>query len=153
MKKLHLLAAASVLAAAPAFAQSLGTVTSVNGVATVTSGGSASTLSQGMALSQGARIVTTSTSSAVVRLNNGCTLSVPPGHSVTLLSNLTCQQLHASLQPVTPVATVPTTAVMGQARNTVMGFDPVVGIWVAALAAAVIYDATHDANEVPVSAR
>lgn len=148
MKKLHVLAAVCALAAAPAFAQSLGNVVSVNGVATVSTGGTATVLSQGMPLAGGARIVTTSTSSAVVRLNNGCTLTVPPSHGVTLVPNLTCQQQQAALQPIAPVAAMPTTAVMGQRGS---GMDTATGVWLAGVAAFVIYDATHD--DAPISGR
>lgn len=151
MKKLHLLAAVCALAAAPAFAQSLGTVISVNGVATVANGGTATALTQGMPLASGSRIVTTSTSSAVVRLNNGCTLTVPPGHGVTLVPNLTCQQQQAALQPLAPVAAMPTTAVMGQRSAGFGGMDPATGVWLAGVAAFVIYEATRDDG--PISGR
>lgn len=152
MKKLQALAALLAVTAAPAFAQSMGTVSSVNGVATITSGGKATTLSQGMPLAPNARIVTTSTSSAVVSLNNGCTLSVPPAHAVTLQPNLTCQQLQASLQPIAPVTSVPTTAVMGQSGNRFGGMDAATGVWLAGVAAFVIYEATQD-DDAPISGR
>lgn len=150
MKKLRVLAAACAVAAAPAFAQSLGSVVTVNGVATVSSGGTATTLSQGMPLASGARIVTTSGSSAVVRLNNGCTLTVPPAHGVTLVQNLTCQQQQAALQPIAPVGGMPATAVMGQ-RSSGFGMDPVTGLWLAGVAGFVIYEATRD--DEPISGR
>jgi hypothetical protein len=39
-----------------------------------------------------------------LRLNSGCTVTVPPGHGVTVLQTMTCQQLVAAVQPVVPVA-------------------------------------------------
>ncbi|NNU45315.1 hypothetical protein [Ramlibacter montanisoli] len=39
-----------------------------------------------------------------LRLNNGCTVTVPPAHGVTVLQTMTCQQLTAAVQPVVPVA-------------------------------------------------
>ena len=112
MKLRTFLAAVAALAVAPAFAQALGTVTSVNGVATVVSGGSATTLTPGMTLANGSRIVTTSSSSVVLSMNSGCTVTVPPGHGVTLLSTLTCQQLQASRYDV-----LCDQSVLGEARK------------------------------------
>ena len=150
MKLRTFLAAVAALAVAPAFAQALGTVTSVNGVATVVSGGSATTLTPGMTLVNGSRIVTTSSSSVVLSMNSGCTVTVPPGHGVTLLSTLTCQQLQASLQPVSPI--VPTTAVMGQSRG--FGMYPAVAIWAAGIVGFAIWDATRDDEDhIPISGR
>lgn len=150
MKVRTLLAALLASAVLPAFGQALGTVSAVDGVATVVTGGHATTLAPGMTLGNGARVVTTSTSSATLRMNSGCTVTVPPGHGVTLSSTLTCQQLQASLQPLAPVG--PATTVMGQSGR-FAGMDPVVALWVAAVLVTAIWDATRNDDVVPVSAR
>lgn len=140
------LVAIAALAAAPAFAQALGTVTAVNGVVTFSTSSGNSTLVTGAPIVHGSRIVTTSASSVTLRMNNGCTVNVPAGHAVTVLSTQTCAQLQAAVQPVLPVASnAPSTAVMGQSRSGMMaGMDPVVALWIAGIALAVIEDARND---------
>lgn len=152
MQARKLLIALAGLAAAPVFAQAIGTVSSVNGVATVTTGGGGASLAAGAPVMNGARIVTTSASSVTVSLNNGCTLTVPPAHSVTLLSSMTCQQAQAAVLPVTTVAnTGPSTAVMGQ--GALRSADPAVLVWGAAIAGMVIWHAVDGDDERPVSGR
>lgn len=103
MKKLLL--ALSALIAASAFAQApLGTVSNVQGVVTATQGTAGVSVGPGTAIQNGMRFVTTSNGSVTLRLNNGCTVTVPPAHGVTVLQNMTCQQLTAAVQPVVPVA-------------------------------------------------
>jgi len=107
MKSKNLLLALSVLAAASAFAQApapLGVVTNVEGVVTATQGATGVTVTPGTAIQNGMRFVTTSRATVTLRLNSGCTVTVPPGHGVTVLSSMTCQQLVASVQPVAPVS-------------------------------------------------
>lgn len=147
------LVAIAALAAAPAFAQALGTVTAVNGVVTFTTSTGNSTLVTGAPIVHGSRIVTTSASSVTLRMNNGCTVTVPAGHAVTVLSTQTCAQLQAAVQPVLPVASnVPATAVMGQNRAGMLGgMDPVVALWLAGIALAVIEDARDDGDFVPAA--
>jgi hypothetical protein len=104
-----MLFALSAVACASAMAQaSLGTVTSVKGVVTATQGNSGTTLAAGTQIANGARIVATSTGSATLQLNSGCTVTVPAGHAVTVLQSMTCDQLSAAVRPVSP------TAIMGQ---------------------------------------
>ena len=109
MKLKNLLLVLSAFAAAPVFAQAIGTVTTVNGVATVTTGTTGTAVVVGAPVSHGSRVITTSTGSVTLRLNNGCTITVPPGHGVTILSNLTCEQLRAAIQPVTTTVQTTTT--------------------------------------------
>jgi hypothetical protein len=102
------------LLAAAALAQAqLGTVTSVNGVATVTTGTSGTAITAGAPIVEGARVITTSSGSLTFRLASGCTVNVPPGHGVTVSSGLSCQQLQASVQPVTTAVTTTTTTTTG----------------------------------------
>ncbi|MBC5785697.1 hypothetical protein H8N03_22335 [Ramlibacter sp. USB13] len=156
MKKVPtLLALLAAFAAAPAFAQAIGTVSSVNGVATVVTGGTATAVTKGMPLLHGSRILTTSSSSTTVQMNDGCTLTVPPGHAVTILSTLTCKQLQAALQPLTPSG--PSTAVMGQGQGgnppIGLGVNAPVAVWAAAMGLATAYDATRDNGNPPISGR
>jgi hypothetical protein len=105
MTSKKLLLALSTLFAASAFAQApLGTVTNVEGVVTATQGATGVTVTPGTAIQNGMRFVTTSRGSVSLRLNSGCTVTVPPSHGVTVLQTMTCQQLVAAVQPVVPVA-------------------------------------------------
>ena len=95
-------ALASVLAAGTVLAQAqIGTVTSVNGVATVTTGTVGTAIGPGAPIVEGARVITTTTGNVVFRLANGCTVTVPPGHAVTVSSTMPCPQLQAAVRPVT----------------------------------------------------
>lgn len=107
----------AALVALPALAQTLGTVTTVNGVATVTTGSTGSAIAPGAVIAHGSRVVTTSTGTVTLRLNNGCTVTVPPGHAVTVLSTQTCEQLTQAIRPVTTVVTTTTTAAAVPAGN------------------------------------
>jgi hypothetical protein len=130
MQLKKLLLSLSTFAAAAALAQaSLGTITSVNGVATVTTGTSGAAVAPGAPIMHGSRVITTSNATVVLRLNNGCTLTVPPGHGVTVLSTMTCQQLTAAVQPVattvtttTAATTVPVGPAFGPGSGVVNGF-------------------------------
>jgi hypothetical protein len=100
-----LLLAVIALVGASAFAQApLGTVTNVEGVVTATQGATGVSVAPGTSIQNGMRFVTTSRGSVTLRMNSGCTVSVPPGHGVTVLQSMTCQQLTAAVQPVVPVA-------------------------------------------------
>src|SRR5262249_5921946 len=104
-----LLLALSVLAAASAFAQApLGTVTNVEGIVTATRGGVGVNVTPGTQIQDGMRFVASSRGSVTLQMNSGCSVSVPPGNGVTVLSSMTCAQLQAAVQPVIPVASQPT---------------------------------------------
>ena len=104
MTSKKLLLALSALFAASAFAQaSLGTVTHVEGVVTATQGVTGVSVTPGTPVQNGMRFVTTSRGSVTLRLNSGCTVTVPPSHAVTVSQNMTCQQLVAAVQPLGPV--------------------------------------------------
>jgi hypothetical protein len=150
MKTARALLGISALAAASALAQApLGTVSTVNGVATVTTSTGGTTLVAGAPIVHGSRVVTTSASSVTLRMTNGCTVTVPPAHGVTVLSTMTCQQLQAAVQPVVPVA-ANDTSVLGQGRSpSFAGMDPVVGLWIAGLVLAIIDDARKDNDTLP----
>lgn len=145
----ELLLVATALAATTVSAQSaIGTVTSVNGVVTATHGSSGMAAAAGAPIQSGTRFVTTSNGSVALRLNNGCQVTVPAGHAVTVMSNMTCQQLTAAIQPVS----VPT-AVMGQSGASNVGVVNGVVVAGAILIAAGIIQIEADDDDAPVSGR
>lgn len=145
-KKLLLVALA--FAGATAFAQApLGTVVNVNGVVTATTGTTGTTVAPGAVIQNGMRFVTTSNASVTLRLNSGCQVTVPPGHGVTVMSTMTCQQLTAAVQPVVPVAAQPA---LGPAPGVVGGVIAGAG---ALLAVGVIADAVDDDDDEGLSAQ
>lgn len=155
MNPKKLLLAVAAVAAASAWAQApLGTITSVNGVATVTTGTTGTAITVGAPIVNGARVITTSTGSVTFRLNNGCTLTVPPGSAVTVLADRTCDQLRASIQPVTTTVqttTTPSTIPVGP------GFLPGAGATAAAAGLVAVgliaSQANDDDDDAPLSAR
>lgn len=152
MKFKNLLLALSALAAAPAFAQTIGTITTVNGVATVTTGTTGTAIVTGAPIVEGARVITTSNASVTLRLNNGCTLTVPGGHGVTVRSNVPCEQLRASIQPVTTTVTTTTTA-----TQVPVGIGPFTGNTALAAGAIILgaglLIANDDDGDAPISGR
>jgi hypothetical protein len=157
MKLKRLLLSLSTFAAAAALAQaSLGTVTSVNGVATVTTGTSGAAIAPGAPIMHGSRVITTSNATVVLRLNNGCTLTVPPGHGVTVLSTMTCQQLTAAVQPVATTVTTAAAVTTVPAGTGFAGGPGVVNGFVALTALGIAVGALtmeDDDDDAPLSAR
>jgi len=138
----NLLLALSAFAAVSAFAQApLGTVTNVEGVVTATQGATGVAVTPGTPIQNGMRFVTTSRGSVTLQLNSGCTVSVPPGHGVTVLQSMTCQQLTAAVQPLVPVAAV---AAAGPSPGLVNGL---IAVGAAAVAIGVLQQSSNnDAN-------
>lgn len=94
-------ALASAFVAASVFAQvPLGTIGNVQGLATVTVGTTGTTAAPGTVITDGMRVVTTSSSSVTLQLNNGCTLTLQPNQAVTVLQRMTCQELTAAVRTV-----------------------------------------------------
>ncbi len=86
------------------FAQSIGTISNVTGTVTVNDGTRVVNATAGSPISNGARIVTTSTSTATLRLANGCVVDLKPGQAVTVLSSTSCSDLLATVQNTVPAA-------------------------------------------------
>lgn len=152
MRIKKLLLALAAFCAAPAFAQVIGTVQSVNGVATITTGTTGLAIAPGATISHGSRVITTSSGSVTLRLNNGCVVTVPPGHGVTVLSTQTCEQLRAAIQPVTTTVNTLTTTTTVPVGT--VGFTRTGGIAAAVLlGAAALAIANDDDDEQPLSPR
>lgn len=134
----NLLLALSALACTSALAQApIGTVVSVDGVVTATQGATGLTVTPGTPVQNGMRFVTTSRGTVTLRTASGCTVTVPPGHGVTVLQSMTCQQLTAAVQPVAPVAATGSTLGAG-------GGTLAIAVFGAALVAAIVQDANDD---------
>lgn len=98
-----LLLASCALACASSLAQAAPpTVGKVDGVVTSTQGGRSGLAASGTTLPDGARLVTTSNSSATIQGQGGCSVRVPPGHALTVRQDMNCQQLKAGVAPVIP---------------------------------------------------
>jgi hypothetical protein len=138
----NLLLALSAVAAASAFAQaSLGTVTNVEGVVTATQGAAGVNVTPGTQIQNGMRFVTTTRGSVTLQMNSGCSVSVPPGNGVTVLSSMTCQQLQAAVQPIVPVASQPLSTGVG-VGNAAIAFGG------AAIAIGILHEANRNEENV-----
>lgn len=92
-------AATSVLAQAPsAAAAAVGVVESVEGLVTVSQGNTLGNLVKDSTLVDGARVVTTSTGAASIRLTNKCRIDLSANQAVTIDSRLECKALVAGIQ-------------------------------------------------------
>ena len=94
---LLLTAFASTSAMAQGPTESVGVVQSVNGLVTVSQGNTLGNVVEDEKILSGARVVTTSTGSTVIKLNNGCIISLAPNQAVTIDSRLECKALVAGI--------------------------------------------------------
>jgi hypothetical protein len=115
-------------ASVSALAQPAAKLEKVQGVVLATQGQRTGQVTAGKDLADGARVVTTSNSSVTLQGPGGCSVSVPPGHAVTVGRGMSCQQLKVGVSPVIPdVAarspTAPPPAVLDRLRQ--VGASPV----------------------------
>ncbi|MEJ6021326.1 hypothetical protein [Ramlibacter sp. PS4R-6] len=96
-------AATGSLAQSPA---ALGKVAEVEGVVTVSDGATLTTAKPGTVIQSGDRFLTASSGAARLTFENGCVVSLKPNETLTVSSNMTCQELLAAVQPVAAVAGV-----------------------------------------------
>ena len=83
----------------------VGVVQSTDGLVTVSQGNTLGNAFKEQRILDGARVVTTGTGAAVVRLiNNGCLIKLDPNQSVTIDSRLGCTAQVASIQSTGAVA-------------------------------------------------
>lgn len=87
--------ATSVFAQAPA---AVGVAENVEGLVTVSQGNTLGNLVKDSTLVNGARVVTTSTGAAVIRLANGCRIDLSANQAVMIDSRLDCKALVAGIQ-------------------------------------------------------
>ena len=90
---------ASTAALAQAPAPAVGTATRVQGLVTISQGNTLGNLAKDTPLTNGARIVTTSTGSADLQLSNGCVVSLLPNQAITINSQLDCKAQIAGIVP------------------------------------------------------
>ena len=76
----------------------VGVVQSTEGLVTVSQGNTLGNAFKEQRILDGARVVTTGTGTAAVRLNNGCLIGLDPNQSVTIDSRLDCRAQVASIQ-------------------------------------------------------
>ncbi|QJW84828.1 hypothetical protein HK414_18025 [Ramlibacter terrae] len=124
---------------------SLGTVSNVTGVVSATQGATAVNVAPGTAITSGTRFISASGSSATLSLNNGCTVTVPPNHGVTVTRGMTCPQLQAAVVPIVPVGPV--------AVATSQGFVPALAVLGGIGLAAAALGQGSSGNDPPLSAR
>jgi len=99
-------------------APTVGAVSGIDGLSTVSQGNTLSNLTQGQTILQGARVVTSSTGTVRIVMNNGCVVSLNRNEAVTIDSRLNCGALTAGIVPnnvggAVAGATGPTNAVNG----------------------------------------
>jgi len=78
-------------------APTVGVVSGIDGLSTVSQGNTLSNLTQGQTILQGARVVTSSTGTVRIVLNNGCAVSLNRNEAVTIDSRLGCDALTAGI--------------------------------------------------------
>ncbi|MES2979224.1 MAG: hypothetical protein V4731_12440 [Pseudomonadota bacterium] len=96
----------------PAPAPAVGVIQSAQGLVTVSQGNTLSNALGGSPITNGARIVTTSTGTSSIRLSSGCTIPLSPNQAVTIDTSLSCQaQINnvVSVAPTAPPGTTPAT--------------------------------------------
>ena len=135
--KKKLAAALSLLACASVMAQgTIGTVTNVQGPVTAVTGTTSTVVTRGMPITNGMRFVTPSGTSLTFQTAGGCSVTLQPGQTVTVLQSMSCEQLAQSVRPVV-------------AQGPVVGPNPalingLVGVGGAAVLIWGIHEATKD---------
>ena len=104
MKKFTLLLSLGTLFTAVSFAQipspeAVGVVTRVEGLVTVSQGNTMRNAFKDEVILQNARVVTTSSGSTTIRLNNGCVIDLKPNQAVTVDFKRECKVILAAIQP------------------------------------------------------
>ena len=111
MKKFTLLLSLGTLFTAVSFAQTpspeaVGVVTRVEGLVTVSQGNTMRNAFKDEVILQNARVVTTSSGSTTIRLNNGCVIDLKPNQAVTVDFKRECKAILAAIQPAGAVSGV-----------------------------------------------
>lgn len=133
----------------------IGTVDTVKGLVTVSDANSVNTAVPGMSITDGARLVASSSGTATITINRNCHLTLEPNQSVTVSQDKSCNQMVAAIQTLpaagTGVAAAPGAA-GGAAGTAAAGggsglIVPLIGI--AAVSAIVIANNTN--RSAPIS--
>jgi hypothetical protein len=121
-------AAAIAQTTAPA---QLGTVQSVQGLVTVSDGTSIGNVVNGSPIIDGSRFVTSSSGSATLKFDNGCTVELKPSRALTLQGKQNCDEVVAAIvvldgnnavfaaltNPLVGIGTLASAALISTARN------------------------------------
>ena len=104
MKKFTFLLSLGAFFTVVSFAQTsppeaVGVVTRVEGLVTVSQNNVLGNVSKDEVVLQNARVVTTSSGSTTIRLNNGCIIDLKPNQAVTVDFRRECKAILASIQP------------------------------------------------------
>ena len=104
MKKFTFLLSLGSLFTAVSFAQTpapeaVGVVTRVEGLVTVSQGNTMGNAFKDEVILQNARVVTTASGSATIRLNSGCVIDLKPNQAVTVDFKRECKAILAAIQP------------------------------------------------------
>ncbi len=91
--------ALSLAAIAQTAPSSVGNVTNAQGLVTMSDGTTFATAAPGSAVVDGTRFITSTGANVTITLNSGCVITLDANQSVTILQNLSCAQLQASIQP------------------------------------------------------
>lgn len=84
----------------------VGVVQDVQGLVTVSQGNTMGNLVKDLRIADGARLVTTSTGTAHITLDNGCRITLEPNQAITIDSRLDCKALVAAIGPAAGGAAV-----------------------------------------------
>ena len=101
MKKLTLALALTAFASTATVALAadvVGVAESVQGIVTVSEGNTMGNLVKDLKIVDGMRLVATSTGSALIKLNNGCEISLAANQSIVIDAALDCKALMASVK-------------------------------------------------------
>ena len=146
MKKFTLLLSLSAFFTTVSFAQTsapqaVGVVTRVEGLVTVSQDNTLGNAFKDEVILQNARVVTTSSGSTTIRLNNGCVIDLKPNQAVTVDFRRECKAILAAIQPAGAVGV----AGAGFVGTTGVGNAVIVGVGV--LTAAGLIRAISTSNE------
>jgi hypothetical protein len=116
----------------------VGRVGEVEGLVTVSDGTTVSNVVKDSAIIEHTRYVTSSTGSAVLKMNNGCTLDLKPNQSLTIDNAKDCEALIAAIESLSN-------------SNGILAFLPSAPVALGALASAALISTARNGG--PISAQ
>jgi len=104
MSRKALVAAVCLLPLAAAAQNGTAIAAKVEGLVTVSQGQNVGLLEPGTSLVEGARVVTGSSGTAVLRVGTGCEITLQPNQTLQIPTGRSCQEIIASIQSIAPAA-------------------------------------------------